>query len=106
MKDLQEIKEYYDNHVFKKLQGFIYGNERVERAWEEMNSWIFKTPLNILEIGCGIGDMSWRISQKYPNASVLGFDISENSIKIANKLFAEKNLHFIQADDILLLHHK
>lgn len=105
MSDIQNIKDYYDNIVVVKLKGFIYGNERVERAWEEMSNWLFQSPSNILEIGCGIGDLSWRISKKYPNASVLGFDISENSIKIANQLYGKENVSFIQADNISLLPH-
>ncbi len=100
---IEDVKDYYDQNVIGKLKGFVYGNKRVERAWQEMNNWIPKPPENILEIGCGIGDISWRFSQKFPQADILGFDVSNKSIEIANKLFHSAHLTFVQADDISMV---
>ncbi|MBN9351781.1 MAG: methyltransferase domain-containing protein [Chitinophagaceae bacterium] len=101
--EIRDIKEYYDKNVIGKLKGFVYGNPRVERAWQEVNNWIMSPPKQILEIGCGIGDISYRISQKFPEATVVGFDVSERSINIANQIFQSPNLRFVLADDISLI---
>jgi SAM-dependent methyltransferase len=97
--EIEKVKEYYDKNVIGKLKGFVYGNKRVEIAWVEIHKWL-SNPSNILEIGCGIGDISWRLSERYPAAQVLGFDVSTKSIDIAKCLFKCKNILFLQADDI------
>lgn len=94
------IKKYYDDHVIGKLKGYVYRNERVERAYEEMTTWFRKRPSNILEIGCGIGDVIYRIANLYPEANCYGFDVSPKSIEVAKILFCKNNLTFIQGDDI------
>lgn len=38
----------------------------------------------ILDLGCGTGNRSIDIARKFPDASVVGIDISERSIQIAN----------------------
>jgi trans-aconitate methyltransferase len=99
-KSVEEVKKYYDTHTLGKLQGFLYGNPRVERAWQTISTWQAEEPKNVLEIGCGIGDISWRFSKKWPNSNVKAFDISESSIEIAKKLFAKNNLSFESHSDI------
>lgn len=92
--NVDNIKSYYDNHIDGKLKGFVNGNERVERAWQNMIDSI-QEPKKILEVGCGIGDISFRMSEYWKSATVVGLDISERSIEIANKLFAKDKISFI-----------
>lgn len=101
--EINLVKEYYDIHVIGKLRGYVYGNERVERAYSEILSWIKQKPLNIIEIGCGVGDIIYRMAQKYPKANCIGFDVSPKSIEIAKSIFGKENLRFILADDISLV---
>jgi SAM-dependent methyltransferase len=103
MVDISIVKSYYDNNVLGKIRGFVEGNMRVELAWDEINKWVLSPPSNILEIGCGIGDLTWRMSKQYPESKVTGFDVSEKSIDIAQKLFQNNNLIFHVADDINIL---
>ena len=51
----------------------------------------------ILEIGCGLGDISFLLAQ-YPNNIVLGADLCETFIKRASKKYEMKNLQFILLD--------
>jgi SAM-dependent methyltransferase len=91
--DQKLIKQYYDDHIVGKIKGFININERVERAWTtivEMN----KNPVNILEVGCGIGDICWRMSKEWANAYVYGVDISPKSISYAQQLFGNEKVQF------------
>lgn len=94
----QEIKIYYDQEVNGKLNGFIEVNQRVEKAWETLIEWSPKWPTRILEIGCGIGNISWRLSRHWPRSYVYGIDISPKSIYIAERLFEAKNLTFLEHD--------
>lgn len=88
-----EVKRYYDENVVNKINGFINTNQRVERAWITLTENVTKAN-RVLEIGCGIGDICWRINSHYQNAEVVGIDISQKSIEIANKLFGSDRISF------------
>ena len=92
---MDSIKEYYDLHVVGKLDGFLNGNERVERAWQTLLEH-FESPGTVLEIGCGIGDISWRMSNEWKNARITGIDISPKSIEFATKVFTNSRLKFVE----------
>ena len=97
-----EIKNFYDDAIYRKLHGFIYKNNRVEYAWATLLN-ILKDvePKHILEIGCGMGEISYRLAEKLPETKVTGFDISEASIFLAGKLFIKQNLNYLRADNIV-----
>ncbi|MBW7840531.1 MAG: class I SAM-dependent methyltransferase [Chitinophagaceae bacterium] len=100
-KSKDEIKKFYDEATIRKLSGFIYGNNRVEYAWQTLNSLFGQNKFNnILEIGSGIGEICHRIKTKFSNARVTGFDISVESIEISEKLFGGPLLTFKRADSI------
>lgn len=50
----------------------------------------------VLDIGCGLGDFCWLLSNK--NAKVTGVDISKDAIAKAKKCYKNKNLNFSVAD--------
>lgn len=57
-----------------------------------------KTPLNILEVGCGNGWLSHYLS-KLPSSTVVGTDINQKEIEQAKEVFADiNNLSFSYAD--------
>jgi len=90
----QDIREFYDSQTRRKLRDFIDGNDRVEAAWLMLTEWL-PTPCNsVLEVGCGIGFVSWRIASIIPHAKVLGLDVSPKSVEIATRLFKRPNLTF------------
>ena len=47
--------------------------------------WMTLQPKIILDIGCGTGEMSVQLKQRYPNASVLSFDLSEEMTQYARQ---------------------
>lgn len=54
---------------------------------------------NILDIGCGNGDITAKIAQKVPRGKVLGIDLSPSMIKMAKESYAHvSNLSFEIAD--------
>jgi trans-aconitate methyltransferase len=87
---------YYDGRVASKVQDFVDGNQRVDRAWITIREWGPPLPKTIIEIGCGIGTICWRLKQRWPDARVVGVDISYKSLEIAKQLFELPGLSFVQ----------
>jgi len=76
----------------------IKSNEEMN-AWIELfNNLILKARLNILDIGCGTGEMSLLLAQM--GHSVTGMDLSENMLCVAEEKAKNKglNIKFIKGD--------
>lgn len=50
-----------------------------------INSVNFESEINILDIGCGSGNISVSLAKKIPNCKVIGIDIIENSLTLAKR---------------------
>src|SRR5476651_679480 len=90
----ENVVSYYDEHVQHKLNDYIKVNPRIEFAWKTILKYAPANPQNILEVGCGMGNVSSRMHKHWPNANIIGIDISTLSIQIAQKLFADDKLTF------------
>jgi SAM-dependent methyltransferase len=90
------VTSYYDAHAKGKLRGFVEGNARVECAWATIERWVREAPRRILEVGCGIGDVSWRMSRRWAESEVVGLDISPRSLRVARKLFPDPRITFCE----------
>jgi SAM-dependent methyltransferase len=90
------VVEYYDIHVRQKLRDFVEGNERIERAWQSIAREAPLNPSRVLEVGCGIGAICWRMSRKWPAARIVGLDLSPRSVEVARKLFQSEGLSFVE----------
>ncbi|MFH0731556.1 MAG: malonyl-ACP O-methyltransferase BioC [Candidatus Omnitrophota bacterium] len=53
---------------------------------------------NILDIGCGTGNYTKFLREKFPKAAIKAIDISENMIEIAKLKLSGDNIEFIVAD--------
>src|ERR1017187_1016831 len=70
-----EVAAFYDTQAQRKLRDFVYANRRVECAWKTVCEWcVAPAPSRILEIGCGVGSVSWRLSRKFRTAEIVGVD--------------------------------
>lgn len=98
--ELSRIKEYYDLHSKRKIEDFVNGNSRIERAYQEIKTWFVNNPKDVLEIGCGIGTVANRLAKIYPDTNFKAFDISSKSIEIAKLLFQNQNLNYFFANEI------
>lgn len=98
----QYVKEYYNSNLNKRIKDFAFGNERVFRAYDEIFKWI-KTykPRKILEIGCGIGDVSFRIAEQFPMSEVIGFDITKSTIDYGKSIFNLPNFNLFFCEDFI-----
>jgi len=90
----ESVVSYYDEHVKNKLKDYIKVNPRIEFAWKTITDNAPANPLRILEVGCGMGSISSRMSKRWPDAKVTGIDISTLSIQIAQKLFGSTKIDF------------
>lgn len=61
-------------------------------------SYPFSGEENILDIGCGTGELASHLSNLVPNGYVVGIDHSENMINFAKERFLRHNLTFIKMD--------
>jgi ubiquinone/menaquinone biosynthesis C-methylase UbiE len=69
-----------------------------KRSSQKLIAWLEKKdkPLKILEVGCGNGWLSSRLSA-IPNTTVVGMDVNETEIDQAKRIFRKDNLEFILA---------
>jgi SAM-dependent methyltransferase len=88
------VEDYYDKRVEEKLRDFTHFNPRIEAAIETLAGWAPVKPRRVLEIGCGIGAASWRMARAWPQAEVIGADISPVSIDVARACFRLPNLSY------------
>jgi SAM-dependent methyltransferase len=93
--DADQIRAFYDDHVVHKVADFVDGNPRVEAAWRTIEEWAPASPAAILDIGCGFGQISWRMATRWPAAHVTGLDISPRSVALAAKVFQHPNLGYV-----------
>jgi SAM-dependent methyltransferase len=93
---LVDVRTYYDARVERQLRDFVNGNRRVERAWMAVEHFAPLAPRRILEVGCGIGAISWRMTRCWPSAEVVGLDVSPEQLRVAEILFASSRLRFVE----------
>lgn len=89
-----EVRAYYDDRVAGKLRDFTHPNPRLEAAIQLIAEWAPAKPSRVLEIGCGVGATSWRMARAWPQAEVIGSDISPISIEVAKTCFQRPNLSY------------
>lgn len=89
------------NHIAKeRLIDRLNGNDRsyseilLPKMLTNINKYCsISSSYNILDFGCGTGELSFEISKL--NYNVLGLDISNYSIDLANEYFQNENLSFL-----------
>lgn len=85
----QEIKTF--NHVVEPdIKGYLSENHSLKGNW---NSHFFKNqnPI-VLELGCGKGEYSVGLAQKFPNKNFIGIDIKGARLWRGAKTSSEKEL--------------
>jgi cyclopropane fatty-acyl-phospholipid synthase-like methyltransferase len=91
--------DFYDTQASRKLHDYTQVNRRIERAWKTICECLPAS--RILEIGCGVGSVCWRLSRKFPAADIVGVDFSPGNLDIAGRFFSAPNVHYnlMSADD-------
>jgi ubiquinone/menaquinone biosynthesis C-methylase UbiE len=103
----KEYKKILDENLSKCSE---YGGEYYQQYKIQYVKNTFKIePKRILDFGCGIGIGSKCLKEAFPNAEIIGIDISEQSIKYAKEhvngvdfyLYRGKNLQFNENFDYI-----
>lgn len=86
---------YYDKFVDYQIQSGI--NDRIYGLYKRTKK--FDLPnKKILEVGCGIGALTYLLSKKIKNGRLEAFDPSERSIEYALKHIQHPNVSFTASD--------
>ncbi len=56
------------------------------------------SPQLILDLGCGLGQTARSLALRYPQARVIGLDLSAEAIEVARAKFVRPNLEFLVGD--------
>ena len=73
-----------------------FGDERTQPAIDLADRIHIENPKNILDIGCGPGNSTEVLAQRYPDADILGVDSSPAMIEAAKA--QHPDIHFMQCD--------
>lgn len=90
--------EFYDDFISYQIKSGI--NDRIYTLYKRVCKYGFKKGEHILEIGCGIGCLSYLVRKKAKNCVYEATDISPKSIEFAKKQPSLSGILF-QASDIL-----
>jgi len=96
----KDVDSFYDS-ISKSYTDSI---QRCVPRYNEMLKSLFQyinpafLPKNILELGCGTGNLTQLISLKYPNAKITGVDISTECINECKSRISSSNIEYIKSD--------
>jgi len=63
-----------------------------------IRQYLAQEPSVIVDIGCGLGQTTRSLASAFPNARVIGLDLSPNAINVARQAFKRQNLEFLVSD--------
>jgi trans-aconitate 2-methyltransferase len=88
--------EFYDNFISYQIKSGI--NDRIYGLYKRVCRLGIFDNERILEIGCGIGSLTYLLSHKVKKGKIEAVDISPKSIEFANKQLTRKNVIFTSSD--------
>jgi len=90
--DKYEKIEYVDKYTGLWAFGYkVFGFGQIESLHRTVNQLVLASafsnkPINILDVGCGVGRATSDCAKYLPNSFVLGVDLSETKLKMAKKI--------------------
>jgi trans-aconitate 2-methyltransferase len=88
--------KFYDEFISKQIKSGI--NDRIYSLYKRLMSIGLTKANSILEIGCGIGVLTYLISRKIKNIKIEAIDISPKSISYAHNNLPKGNLYLTSGD--------
>jgi trans-aconitate 2-methyltransferase len=88
--------KFYDNFISYQIRTGI--NDRIYKLYRKLCKTGISSNSKILEIGCGIGTMTYLLSRKIKKGKIESIDISPKSIEYAKTNLIQTNIHFTTAD--------
>ncbi len=88
--------KFYDEFITYQVKSGI--NDRIYSLYKRLLKDGLTTDMNILEIGCGIGVMTYLMSRKVKNGKIEALDLSPKSIEYAQSNLKQSNIEFTAAN--------
>lgn len=92
---------YYDNYLDRQISSGI--NKRIFSLYQRVRKIGLRNDIKILEIGCGIGALTYLLSRKVGAGVVEAVDFSNKSVDFAARNITHPNVIFT-GSDILTYH--
>jgi SAM-dependent methyltransferase len=77
-----------------KYQKRVSWEEDISNTSIDILNRIIKTSNKFIEIGCGTGELIYNLSNRHPNSTYLGTDITSKCINFANEKYSKENLQY------------
>ncbi|NJO90911.1 MAG: class I SAM-dependent methyltransferase [Chloroflexia bacterium] len=87
---------FYDNFVARQIESGI--NHRIYSLYKRLLRYGLTKDMKILEIGCGIGVLTWLLSKKITQGYIEAVDFSQKSVDYATTNNRQPNVMFTCSD--------
>lgn len=94
--EINEIAGFYDK--FAEQQANTGINIRIYGLYKRAIRWGLNKNSNVLELGCGIGTVTFMLSKKVTNGKIESVDLSPKSIEFAQKKLQQSNINLNVGD--------
>ena len=91
--ETNQLIEYYDAYVSRQQESGI--NDRIYGLYKRLIKSGLNKNSNVLELGCGIGAMTYLLSRMVKIGIVEAVDISGESINFARQRIKQHNIELI-----------
>lgn len=96
--DQKAIVQFYDSFIeAQRLSGI---NERIYGLYKRLTSLGLDEDSNVLELGCGIGTMTFLLSRVVTRGKIEAVDLSPASIQFATSRIQKNNIRFFVGDTV------
>ncbi len=94
-----QVRGFYDRFSGTFVRDYVYGNRRVDWQLRFFKNAVPPSSSDILVIGCGSGQSAHYLATRVAKHSrVLGVDLSDENLRIANALFSHRRVEYRQLD--------
>src|SRR6187402_1530302 len=93
-----DVADFYDDFSRRLLADYFVPNARVQAQYRFLRGAIADSARSILIVGCGTGEVAWRLAQRFRDARILALDISQRNIASARALFGHTRVEYRCAD--------
>lgn len=88
--DNKKVIDFYNEYVDHQQDVGI--NERIYELFNRMKKYGLNSSSNVLELGCGIGTLTFLLSKTVSSGKIESVDISTQSVEFAKKRLTNSNL--------------
>jgi tRNA (cmo5U34)-methyltransferase len=95
-----QVEQFYDRFADEYTDSV----RRCNPCYDEMIQSVFESlpqswaPAQVLELGCGTGNLTQILRAQFPEASILGVDLSAEALDVCRRRLADPGLSLMKAD--------